>query len=206
MRLLNIMIIVTSILCFLAVLIPASRPVLFPENKIVENLTAIIYFLAFAVALCYSKQHKITYLVALFGLFGFLEELSYGELIFGYHFPKYYGLDLPNVHNLIQLPYSAFKDNTAIATVMLIVFSAATLIAMYLIYSRRHHFNSHPAAPYLLVFTVLIIGAITLDMGIAYHRFFPYIEELLELNASFTLLFAAHNFKYKAKTKQHTGP
>ncbi len=179
---------------------------LFPENKIVENLTAIIYFLAFATALSYSKQHKIAHLIALFGFFGFLEELSYGKFIFGYHFPQYYGLDLPNAHNLIQLPYFAFKDNAAISTAMLIAFSAATLIATYLVYSRRHYFNSHPTASYLLVFIVLIIGALTLDMGIAHNKFLPYTEELLELNASFTLLFAAHNFKYKAKTKQHTGP
>src|SRR3990172_6108331 len=135
MRLLNIMIIVTSILCFLAVLIPASRPILFPENKIVENLTAILYLAAFATAIFHIKRHKIAYLVALFGLLGFLEELSYGKFIFGYHFPKYYGLDLPSAHNLIQLPYFAFKDNTAIAPAMLIAFSAATLIATYMIYS-----------------------------------------------------------------------
>ncbi len=195
--LLGIMISITSILCVLAVLVPASRPVLFPENEIVENLTAIFYLAAFATSIFHIRIHKIAYLISLFGLFGLLEELSYGKFIFNFSFNKYYGLDLPNLHNFVQLPYFAFKDNTAIATAMLIAFSAATLIATYMIYSRRHHFNSNPAAPYLLVFIVLIIGALTLDMGIAYNRFFPYMEELLELNSSLVLMFGAISLNTK---------
>jgi len=199
-KLLVLMILATITLCLLAVLIPSSRQYLFPENKLVEAITAGLYLIAFLTATIIAvktKKHRITYvIIALLSVFAFLEELSYGEQAFNLKFDRVYGLDLSTAHNIIQLPYYFLKENSEILlNTFLIIASIKILAVTLLMYSQRTRINIFfekiPPTRFLFIFFILAGTALVIDSGVAYHRFLPYIEEILELNASIALLFGA---------------
>ncbi len=205
------MILATVTLCLLAVLIPSSRPLLFPENKLVEVMTAGMYLIAFLTATIIAiktKKYRITYaIIALLSVFAFLEELSYGEQAFNLKFDRAYGLDLSNAHNIIQLPYYFLKENSKILlNTFLIIASIKILAITLLMHSQRTRINTFfekiPPTRFLFIFFILAGTALVLDSGIAFTHFSSYIEEILELNASMALLFGAIplNTKHKENT------
>ena len=194
------MALITPILCLLAVLLPASRPFLFPENRLVENATALFYIATFILALWTArktKQHRITYiLIAFLGLFFFLEEIDYGGTLFSRQYDHAYGLELSSVHNVSEWPYFFLKAKSILALdAALIVFGFVIIIITILLYKHRALINTlfqkNPQTRFIFICGILLTGAFVLDAGLAYNHYMPYIEELLELNASLALLFGS---------------
>ena len=79
------------IACVTYIWFPTYRHCLVDEDCLVENLSAMFFLSSCFLAVFFLaklKDHKkLLFLVSLLGLIGFLDELSFGERIFGFHMP-----------------------------------------------------------------------------------------------------------------------
>lgn len=191
--------------------IPQSRDAFIQEDHFLENLTALLYFICFVVGtiiiLRLKKKHFhwLYYLLPISGLIFFLDELSFGERIWDFKFRKFGGVKIDGVHDIVELVYRkyikfhAHSENSWIweLTGILIIF----LISLTLIYIFKHHLNINNLKniflqykPLLFLLGVIIFAsiAICIDFGIFDYEtnMLVFIEELLEMNAALSLLFA----------------
>lgn len=187
-------------------LLQGHRSLLTEEDQLIENLSAVLFLgsglLGLWLLLRSTGQRKIYLLVTALGLIGFLDELSFGERIFGFSMPSVAGVKIDGVHDLVRLPLRplrqlllASSSATAVAVLVILVIAAVLLITAV---SHRERLRVwagsimvHP--PYLAwsIFATLIVVAILLDERIIRFRNLVFLEELLEMNAALALLLVS---------------
>jgi hypothetical protein len=173
---------------------PAYRIALFHEDGLVENLTAGCFLLASVLSLYLLiklKEYRILLLLILgSSLICFLDEISFGERIFGLAMPLVNNVKIDAVHDLFFLGYEQKIHTHPFAYVSL-------LAVLFLIISQikriRRQIKMLCTPPYLFlgffiasVFTASIIDLEILPYGILYT-----IEEMFELSASVALIFCS---------------
>lgn len=196
---------VGNIALFLSIAIfrPKYRKFLVDEDSYMENLSALLFltaallFLLLLIVQLRSLRERRIYLPLLaVSTIGFLDELSYGERIFGYKpitFGEKYELDA--VHDLLQITVGLLNERPWLAIPLTLVLAA---LAIWAGLTQRQRIAQLPAAiraypsyGYFLIACVFVIIAMIIDLQ---HRMPPVVwvmEELFEMNAGLTMVFAA---------------
>ena len=182
---------VNSIAFFLIdLLFPQLKDPLSSSDQILDKFTAFLFLCGFLVGivnLLRIKFHsrKLTYIaIPLFGLLGFLEETSYKNMWFKTPSLKVIGVDIDSFHDFLSLFYKVLGTYLLIPIVFVIWY-------LWKRFGRnvRKFVEKHPAYYYILASAFfLFCSAVILDLSIVYH---PVMEEVFEMNAAISILFAA---------------
>lgn len=187
-------------------LLQGHRDLLTEEDQLIENLSALFFFVSGLTGLWLlvrsTGQRKTYLLITALGLIGLLDELSFGERIFGFSMPSIAGVKIDGVHDLIRFPLRPLRQllltspsATIVVALVILVIAAVMLITAV---SHRKKLCAwaglmlvHP--PYLAwsIFATLIVVAILLDERIIRFRNFAFLEELLEMNAALALMLVS---------------
>ena len=135
------------------------------------------------------------YLLALLGLAGFLDEISFGQRLFCVKMPVMSGVQIDAVHDLIewavqqirvrQLQYHATAGFSAVGALLLLFLAAKPRAARFVTCVL-----SSPAAWYVGFAAVLLTMSTAIDVGTIVFGLGVYLEEALEMCAALSLLFA----------------
>ena len=164
-----------------------------------ENASAISFLLAsvFAVATLktYEGYRKYLWTVAALGLLGFLDEISFGERLFGLSMPFVAGTKIDSAHDFVSLLYRTRGSwacpgemscyTTAIAGVLVLV--AGTWLFRKQIFTQYQKMQEYPHWFLLLLFSGLIFIALIIDLGRIDSELLFAFEEVIELNAALLL-------------------
>src|SRR3990172_817979 len=171
--------------------IPAYRRYLREEDSLVENLSAAFFVFSCFLALLILKKRKdhkkLLILISGLALLGFLDELSFGERIFGLSMPRIGGVKIDAAHDLFDLahrelgkfPYLVAGIG-AISAIAFFKYWSRAVTAMLGTPRHPHHFL-------ILFFGIQILAALLIDT-LEYRPLFV-LEELLEMNAAIALSF-----------------
>ena len=150
---------------------------------------------------------KLHALIPVAGLIGFLDELSFGERVFGFTPPTLYGIDIDATHDLVRVAAPIVENDPAFILVPVV----AALIGAYLLFRKRSRRNAviayknwralwaYPPAKLSIISLIMLVLAIVLDLPSVFR--IPgsqAIEEVLELNAAIGLAFAAFSIRSAA--------
>ena len=181
--------------------IPEYRGYLRHEDRLIENLTAFFYVSTFFLSLLFllkSKEHlKERIVISVAGLLGFLDELSFGDRIFGFKWPYIYGVQIDAAHDFFKLGYILIKKPALLNTTyeyLLIGVCAmmAVIVALIFLYILIGIIsNSYLKQTYILALLFASLGFVSLiiDLEIVKNYALFTLEELLEMNAAIALLF-----------------
>lgn len=190
---------------------PINTKFMHQEDLFIENLTVGICLGTFVLGIIllfknYS-QKKILAAASFASLLGFLDEISYGERIFGIKFPLILGKKVDGIHDLlavvkkfiaieiIQRPdrHFAIKEAT-----IFLIFSSSIALICFISLCRLNHFKLIPSFSYLILlfsFTVFLVVSQLMDLGLSLYKEYvkniygATIEEIFELFVSLSLLF-----------------
>ncbi len=187
---------------------PGYNVIIFHEGHLMENLTAGLLFSVFlfgAYLLKYRRNDEgfpragVMFFSAL-GLFGFLEEISYGVIMTNISHPRVIGVKLSGVHDFIGLGLKLVEDyGVAGASLVLLFVLASGVFLFKAIYKYREKIRElaslkkyHPLYLLMGFFIVLIFSSALFDQKILMSptgNNTP-IEELIEFNAALVILFS----------------
>jgi len=182
---------------------PGFRDYLFREDGLIENLTAVIFFCSFYISMLSffkkGKTQKSLLLIALVSLFGFLDEISFGERHFGLNMPRYDGVKFDAVHDSLYWGFSRacsaieFELNElwVIMGVGLAILAACGLVfrGQLKVWISRIKFNQKMQLDFVFLF--LIACAMLVDLEILDNEYLYYAEETCEMLAGIALLFCS---------------
>lgn len=215
-------------LCFVLLYIcfPALRVNFYEEDLFLENLTAIFYFigLVLAVFFLFKKKHfaKLYLLVPLASLVCFLDEIGFGERIFGYTI--YLGdYNADGIHDIfgfskyLARSFLAFMRSNMLESYheILVLFLKISLLGIFfyltfvtiknirLISSKVSDIiDRYP--PFKFILFAIIFGMISILLDEILLDRVPLgnpgilLEELSEMNASLSLIFASLSLQHWA--------
>jgi len=199
-------------------LFPEARDFLIAEDRLVENLQALFYFLCFFPGILFvlrikEKTFRRIYIALPFiGLFFFLEEISYGTRIFKFHTQLIYGEYFDALHDLVPIVFNYLELNAGYLLKVLPV--AFCIMTIFLAFKYRRLFPDIPALlnkyqpiGFFLVAAGFIFPAQVFDLNLVKPGYSKLIEEVFELNAalfllSATLIAAGHIFREKTEREQ----
>jgi hypothetical protein len=178
---------------------PATRPWIIDEGAVVENISAALAFLTFAVAaaLCWrTPERRLAYgAISLLGLGLLLDEISFGHIFLGYAPPVLGGVEIESIHELAHPAVDQILAHPILATLALgLIAGAAALTGIanripgWLRMGRRF-IRVHPAWFFVLMAVALGSTALIFDLDPAER--FIFAEEMLEFCAALALFFAA---------------
>jgi hypothetical protein len=190
-------------LCGTYVLAPGLRPHLVVEGLFLENLSAGIFLLAAFVGGVYWLARRPLsgwYLVApIAGLFGFLEEISFGETFFQLRMPRVGDVKLDSLHDFIFLAFRQSVDRSCVAWFVVGALAAIALAALGGWWAfRRLRAASLSSDPFLLlgVAAGCVLAAQVVDLDMVELRRLYFLEELSELCAGVAILWASWLLKW----------
>ncbi|MEL6813777.1 MAG: hypothetical protein AAFP03_03060 [Cyanobacteria bacterium J06598_3] len=207
----------------LYVLVPGLRDSLIEESTLLENLTAILAFNSFLVGLFFvlKRKHRPTRklaqkfyaLLPVFGLLLFLDEISFGEDIFGFEFFTLGGMKIDSLHDFVSLFYKKAiipvggRSELWYGVASLVALTGLALLTVF-VRRYRYRFRRHEFPQVLrrlyqayppLIFVAIAIGlgllAMTVDLRIVQFKGAKFLEELFEMNAALALLLACFAIK-----------
>lgn len=166
------------------------------EDHLVENISAFSYLLAFFLGLWvlknYSSWRKLTWLVAIIGLIGFLDELSFGSRIIAFAEPELLGKNINALHDFFFIGYIFFTNLVGLYGVLFLVlgFSAGIIFLYFRQYRFRiKDFIGDPTTPpglFLVLFAFFVIAAQIADLK-GFIAPLVIIEELFEMYGGIAL-------------------
>ena len=192
---------------------PEWRGNIINEDHVVEQATTLTFAAAFLIGVTSIMRsqglasRKLHALIPVAGLIGFLDELSFGERVFGFTAPTLYGIDIDGTHDLVRVAAPIIENDPA----FILVPGVAALIGAYLLFRKRSRRNTvmayenwralwaYPPAKLSIISLIMLLLAIVLDLPSVFQ--FPGsrpIEEMLELNSAVALAFAAFSIKSAA--------
>jgi hypothetical protein len=190
---------------FLAIwfLKPGYRGYLVSEDSYLENLSALLFLIAailFVVVLVSlrSQRGQLVYLpLTLISLVGFFDEISFGERIFRFQ-PILIGgrHRIDGVHDFLAMFVTILQENSLVAALSAVGVGA---ILIWLIGQQRKRFSAlllflyaNPSYCYASIAAAFVSVAMVIDLGILGPTLsMPVLEELLEMNAGFTMCCAS---------------
>jgi len=166
---------------------PNYRGYLFEEDSLIENLSAVFFLLSFFLSLLFffkSNIHrKALILISAVGLLGFLDELSFGERLFGFNKPEIHGVQIDGVHDFFDLGYTVISELTYHYPIYVFLFLGASIIMVTIVtlkYSyelKETMSNIYHEPPIILAsfFTILVFLALVIDLELVLQE---HYEEL----------------------------
>lgn len=188
---------------------PGYDVVIFHEGHLMENLSAGLCFSVFLFGvylLRYPNNDEgfprtgVMFFSAL-GLFGFLEEISYGVTLSDtMHHTRVIGVKLSGVHDLVGLGLKIAEDYGIVGTSLVLLFVLASGVFIFkALFKYRDKIREvasikkyHPVYLLMAFFIVLVFSSAVFDQKIIMSptgNNTP-IEELIEFNAALVLLFS----------------
>jgi len=182
---------------------PTYRYLLIEEDQLVENLSAIFFFLAFLLGPLFilrlrpRRMHWGLAATALVALIGFLDEISFGERLFDLSMPVWGGVKFDAVHDIVELAYKSIRPSPLLWT------ASVTLASLFIALGLRRLFKDGggvakqslsrflktPTFFFVLLFALFIAAAVLIDLHILHTRLLFSLEEVFEMNAAFALFF-----------------
>ena len=180
------------IACVAYVWFPTYRHYLLQEDSLVENLSAMFFLLSSFLSLLFLvklKDHKkLLIFVLVVGLIGFLDELSFGERIFGFAMPSIGRVKIDAIHDFFDLAYryrSYSYPLTGIGGILIV-----TLVSYWVKLMLRHPSKGlGPHYVLLMFFAALVFSASVIDLEIVKYPPLFVLEEIFEMNAGIALVF-----------------
>jgi len=185
---------------------PAIRSFLVDEDRLVETLSVLldlsvfVYGLALVVRSARDKGIGLGWpiFLALVGLWSFLEDMSYGQRIFGFSSPRVFGVPIDGMHDFVYVGkryLDILIKYQARRLLILVVVLAVAAIGLLIKYRRQILALASAAlgTPHYLFFAIyvlLMVPSALLDLDIFSAPVTMLIEELLEFDASLALLFS----------------
>lgn len=180
---------------------PSYRRYLLNEDSLIETLSAVFYLISFFLALLFffkSNIHrKPLIFISAVGLLGFLDELSFGERLFGFNMPYIYGVKIDAAHDFFSLGYKVIREFThSYPIYVFLLLGVGTIMVTIVTLRYRYELrdimsNIYLKPPFILAlfFTILVFSALLIDLDLVHHRALLLVEELFEMNAGIALLF-----------------
>ncbi|RJP72926.1 MAG: hypothetical protein C4524_15430 [Candidatus Zixiibacteriota bacterium] len=140
---------------------------------------------------------KVLYLLPLFSLFFFLEEISYGGIYFHIKYPRFLGYELQSVHDLWPACYRALVHQDAVLGYGLLLGLMLAALPGVILLRRRYGkcfaawYRENPCCYYFTVALGLIVSAQVFDLDLFRRQAIRFVEASLEMNGALALLFAA---------------
>ena len=187
---------------FFFLLIPEARGYFLEEDSLVENLTVFLSAFAFLLGVVYALENyenrKLLLLLALFGLLGALEELSFGERIFSINMPVIGKYKIDCVHDVFYVAYMNIKNLSRSHGIIVYPFIIIMVISMVVYFVRNvsriaiRIIESDRADSYILliVSTVFVLVSLVIDLDIFDTDILFMLEEMLEMNSAVALIAA----------------
>lgn len=194
-----------SVLCAaLFIFAPRTRKYLTHEDRYLEQLTALLFVLAFGFGVYRIARARraiaVRFAIAipLLGLLGFLDEISFGERAFGLDMPSVGGNKIDGAHDLIFVAWDMLRrfGNIAIYVALGVGLGVATGSAAWRFRAQVAGLpalmrRSLPLA-FFALFAIFLALAIPLDLEIlAETDLTKAVEEMLEFHAALALMFSA---------------
>jgi hypothetical protein len=184
--------------------VPAARPALIAEDRLLEHATAVVFLCGFAAgivrALARRDAPRSDLLVAVVSLLGCLDEAGFGARRFQLSLPRLRGIEIDGVHDLFLVAYDVFETrNPAFLALYAASAAAGAGALLVLLCSARlrplrsrlaARFARHAALPFVALAALLLLPALVLDLDLVESAGLSFAEELLELNVAIALLFA----------------
>lgn len=196
--------------CVAYIYLPSYRHYFVTEDSLIENLSAAFFlsscFLAFLFSIKRKNHTKAFVLISALGLLGFLDELSFGERLFGFSMPRIAGVKIDAAHDFVDLGCKIF--NKIICSHTMYVYLLAGIGGIVIMAFSRYWSKlknpisgifRYPPYIFLLFFVVLIFSALLIDLEIMHYRGLVMLEELFEMNAAIALLFCCLSFSGSEK-------
>ncbi len=176
---------------------PQSRVLYIGEDMLIENTGALFFLTTFLLGLLFlpnqkgEKGFKALIIITLFGLIGFLEEISYGERIFNLNMPHYFGVKFDAIHDLFHVASMELYELLGNSKIILISIFITVLIVLSLaLLKYKNRLLQHPYFLFLFLSFVLGFVASIIDLVLFDKKWLFLFEELLEMNAALALVFA----------------
>ena len=200
----------------LYVLMPSLRSSLIEEGTLLENLTAILAFNSFWIGLFllrkyrhHHRSHLKRYaLLPTLGLLLFLDEISFGQDIFGFEFMTIGGMEIDSLHDFVSLFYKkAIVPVEGRGSLWYGIASIAAITGLIglTLFVRRYRHRLHKAnlrqdlislnqtyPPLIFVAIAIGLGLLStmVDLRILQFKGAKFLEEMFEMNAALALLLA----------------
>ena len=170
------------------------------EDGLLENLTAGILFATFCLSSYFNFKCKRTLnlflILAIFGLVGFLDEISFGRRMFPVPMPKSHGLTIDGVHDLFHLIKNVSRTNftyhpvetSVVLSILLIIITCAWLNTKIIRQRVLAVLAKYEISDLVLV--IIFCVAVSQSIDTFEWRIFAYrtVEECLELTAAAALM------------------
>lgn len=179
---------------------PALRHWLTTEDNLLENATALAFLAAATVGMwALNNSHwtpRIYWLVPACGLFGFLEELSYGHRLLGWEEPVVMGIPIDSAHDVFDLAARAVYESDfrlrelALIAVLPLLLAAVLALRQGRAQRIRAWFQELPPIGLLSVTVALGLFAVAIDVT-ARGQVMTFVEEVAEFAGACVLLTGA---------------
>ena len=221
----SIVVIDTLSAWFVYILFPNYRVYLLQEDGLVENLSAffflITFFVAFSLAIKKKGKNRALFLISAIGLLGFLDEVSYGERLFGLSMPEIEGEPIDALHDFYEVGYfQLFKiiPTYAITLYLLLTSIAVGLLILLFIHKAKvwrelSMTQRYPLYILMLLIVFLLVSALVIDfLGSSSVRGYrvpalshgTLLEEMLEMNVGIGLLFCSLSLYFSGSSQKQT--
>ena len=178
------------------------RGLFIEENSLIENFTAIVYLAALLTAVFLyvrdkNNQFRIVLLIpTLLALIGFLDEIQWGEILFGWQMPMFAGTKINGVHAFIDLVRETYAQQRTIYKVSgILIFSTAASVVGFQhgksVLKMFSHVTQRSMHYSWALFIFLGVGAVCLDQIFDVMGTATFFEEMLEMNAALALVLAS---------------
>lgn len=214
------------IFSLLYIFIPGLRDSLTKEDQFMEHLTSILFLNAFLLSAFFvtklkGKPSQALYLIIpIVSLIFFLDETSFGERIFHFTPPVIMGVRVDALHDFIQIAYLmilSLPKSYLLLLLPIFVLAIGTIVLIMLLKYKRYLkvryvkqlsnlLSNYPPFNYLLVTVVFVSVAMIVDLDMINNKFLFFLEELLEMNAGLSLVFASFALRLETKKRQHHYP
>jgi len=185
------------------------------EDHLVENISAFSYLLAFFLGLWvlknYNSWRKLTWLVAILGLIGFLDEISFGTRFIEFAEPELLGKNINALHDFIFISYIFFTDSLGFYGVLLLVLASVAGVIFIYIKQQKYQikgFIGDPLKPpglFLVLFFFFVSAAQIADLK-GFITPLVIIEELFEMFGGIALCLYSVSLAEMLKIAERTEP
>lgn len=195
--------------------VPEYTYFIIEEDHLVENISAFSYLSAFFLGIWiltnYSSWRKLTWLVTIIGLIGFLDELSFGTRFFEFTEPELLDKNINAVHDIITIGYLFFENIIGFTGILILVLASLAGSILFYVKQQKYRieeFIGDPTSPpglFPVMFFLFVLLAQIADLK-DFIAPLVIIEELFELFGGISLCFYSVSLAKKLEIDEVTEP
>jgi hypothetical protein len=200
-----LIVLISNFFClFLYRFFPKVRPYIYCEDYLIEDLSALLFLFAFFIG-CYSIlvwrkiYNRNSLIVTILAIFGFFDELSFGERLFDIKMPNLYGIKIDGIHDFFELGFILADKNILVFAIITLISLLCVFTVIVVIKKRRitpqkiyFYFKKEPTNGFLFFFGILVFFSLIVDCNIIswQNGYRVVLEEVSEMNAALALVFS----------------